>query len=68
MATKPIPYWLGGGTERCDLCAHPHVHQNEYRCAACDRAACEHCVSIDNESGEVLCHECAGEDEDQEDG
>ena len=62
MATtrKTLPYWLSGGTEHCDLCGHPHVLQAQYRCAACDRASCEHCVSIDPRTGEVLCHECAG--------
>ena len=65
MATrKPLPYWLGGGTEACDFCTGRHTPQSEYRCAACDRAACEHCVTIDRETGEVLCHECAAEAED----
>jgi hypothetical protein len=58
------PYWLDGGSETCELCDHPYVLQSEYRCAACDRASCEHCVTVDRETGEVLCHECAkGEEE-----
>lgn len=61
MATKkkPRPYWLAGGTETCDLCEAPHLLQSQHRCAACDRASCEHCVTVDRETGEVLCHECA---------
>lgn len=62
MATNRTPrYWLSGGTESCALCDHPHVREHEYRCAACDRANCEHCVTIDRETGEILCHECAAE-------
>lgn len=61
--TKALPYWLTGGTETCELCEHPHVPQSQYRCAACDRASCEHCVVMDGESGEVLCHDCAAEEE-----
>jgi hypothetical protein len=60
---KTLPYWLDGGTETCEFCTHPHVLQSEYRCAACDRAACEHCVTVDRETGEVLCHECHAEEE-----
>jgi hypothetical protein len=60
-----LPYWLAGGTEICDICEHPHVLQSLRRCAACDRASCEHCVTVDRETGEVLCHEChASEQED----
>ncbi|HEX6161632.1 MAG TPA: hypothetical protein VF111_15755 [Thermoanaerobaculia bacterium] len=64
MATrKSLPYWLGGGTEVCGLCTHRHALETEFRCAACDRASCVHCVAIDRETGEVLCHECvAGEE------
>lgn len=62
MATKkPLPYWLSGVTEPCDLCEQPHVLQSLRRCAACDRASCEHCVTVDPETGDILCHECAGE-------
>jgi hypothetical protein len=53
------PYWLDDGSETCELCDHPYVLQSEYRCAACDRASCEHCVTVNRETGEVLCHECA---------
>ena len=60
---KPLPYWLFGGTEACDLCTHSHVLQAQRRCAACDRGACEHCVVIDRETGEVLCHECVAKGE-----
>ncbi len=64
MATKkPLPYWLSGGTEVCDLCHRRHPLQAERRCAACDRASCEHCFVIDRETGEVLCHECHAEEE-----
>lgn len=66
--TKSRPYWLDGGTETCALCGHPHVLQSQFRCAACDRPNCEHCVVIDRETGEVLCHEChAAEHEAEED-
>lgn len=59
MATKkPLPYWLAGGTERCELCSDRYVLQQEYRCAACDRGVCAECVLIDAATGEVLCHEC----------
>ena len=65
MATpKPLPYWLADGTETCDLCTHPHVLQAQHRCAACDRAACEHCAAVDRDTGEVLCEECRAEGED----
>jgi hypothetical protein len=65
MATnRPLPYWLAGGDEACDLCTHPHVPQSLRRCAACDRGACEHCVEVNRETGEVLCHECVAEGED----
>ena len=60
---KTLPYWLDGGTETCDLCAHPHVLQAQRRCAACDRGACEHCVVVNRETGEVLCHECLAQEE-----
>lgn len=58
--TKTRPYWLGGGTERCELCLDPVLLQAERRCAACDRAVCAHCVEADPETGEVLCSECRG--------
>lgn len=58
---KTVPYWLTGGTERCELCEHTYVLQQEYRCAACDRGSCEGCVEIDAETGEVLCYECRAE-------
>lgn len=62
MATKnPLPYWLDGGTEACELCEHPVVLQAEYRCAGCDRVSCEHCVVVNRETGEVLCHDCHAE-------
>ncbi|HEU4456752.1 MAG TPA: hypothetical protein VFR81_27030 [Longimicrobium sp.] len=64
MATrKPIPYWLDGGSELCDLCEQPHALGTGRRCAACDRPVCEHCVTVDRETGEVLCHECLSEEE-----
>ena len=55
---KTLPYWLAGGTETCELCGHRHVREMQHRCAACDRPNCEHCVVVDRETGEVLCHEC----------
>jgi hypothetical protein len=63
---KTLPYWLDGGTETCDLCEHPHVLQTQRRCAACDRATCEHCFTVDRETGEVLCHECHAESKGEE--
>ncbi|HYW11136.1 MAG TPA: hypothetical protein VE871_04240 [Longimicrobium sp.] len=65
---RTAPYWLDGGTESCDLCEHPHVLQTQRRCAACDRAACEHCVTVNRETGEVLCHECHQAETKREDG
>jgi hypothetical protein len=59
--SKPLPWWLDGGTETCELCEHPHALQSQRRCAACDRASCEHCVTVNRQTGEVLCHECAAE-------
>ncbi len=65
---KTLPYWLDGGTESCDLCEQPHVLQTQRRCAACDRAACEHCFTVNRETGEVLCHECHQDDTEGEKG
>lgn len=65
---KTLPYWLDGGTECCELCEQPHVLQVQRRCAACDCAACEHCVTVDRETGEVLCHECHGAGTQREEG
>jgi len=62
MATKkPIPYWLAGGTEICEVCQQPYVLQGEYRCAACDAAMCEHCI-VHDETGEVFCADCPPDD------
>ncbi len=62
MATKRTrPYWLDGGAETCAFCDHPYVHEHGYRCAACDRGSCEHCVTVDRETGEVLCYDCLAE-------
>ena len=62
MATKTtLRWWLDGGTETCELCEQPHAPQSQWRCAACDRASCEHCVTVDPATGEVLCHACAAE-------
>lgn len=59
MATnKTLPWWLAGGAETCELCTHPHPLQSQFRCAACDRASCEHCVVVNRQTGEVLCSEC----------
>lgn len=65
---KTLPYWLDGGAETCELCTHPHVLQTQRRCAACDRASCEHCIVINRETGEVLCHECHAAESREEDG
>ena len=54
---KPLPYWLDGGTETCSLCELPYVLQQEYRCEACDRPVCEHCIVV-VATGEVFCHAC----------
>jgi hypothetical protein len=59
---KTLPWWLDG-SESCELCTHPYALHTERRCAACDRASCEHCISIDPETGEVICHECAQAEE-----
>jgi hypothetical protein len=62
MATKkPLPWWLDRGTESCDLCEQPHALQSQRRCTACDRASCEHCVTVNPGTGEIRCHDCAGE-------
>ena len=58
-----LPYWLAGGTESCDFCTHTYVLQAEYRCVACDRASCEHCIVVVREPGEVFCPECLAEEE-----
>ena len=66
MTRKSTPYWLEDGTETCELCTHRHVLQAQRRCAACDRPGCEHCVEVDRETGEVLCHECLKGEKDEE--
>ena len=63
MSTKTLPYWLDGGTERCEVCTHPHLLQAQFRCVGCDCAACEHCVDVDRETGEVLCATCRAAEE-----
>ena len=60
---KQRPYWLDG-TENCELCSHPYVHQAERRCAACDRAVCEHCF-VRADTGEILCEECRDQAEEE---
>jgi hypothetical protein len=55
------PYWLLGGTESCHACSHFYVYPMEYRCAACDRGICCHCVRIAVVTGEALCPQCAAE-------
>ena len=59
---KPLPYWLDG-TEICAVCEHPYVLQAEFRCTACDRPNCEHCVVVNRETGEILCHACEHEEQ-----
>jgi hypothetical protein len=69
MAKKAtIPYWLGGGTEVCAGCDHPVVHEQEYRCAACDHVSCEHCVVVNRETGEVLCTGCHAQEHGNQEG
>jgi hypothetical protein len=52
------PYWIDSGTERCTACTHVHVYEMEYRCVACDRGICCHCVRINVDTREVMCPEC----------
>jgi hypothetical protein len=58
---RTLPWWLAGGTDLCDLCEQSHAPQSLRRCAACDRPGCEHCVTVDRGTGEILCHDCAAE-------
>jgi hypothetical protein len=57
----PRPYWLDRGTETCSACTHLYVHAMEYRCVACDRGVCCHCVRISVVGGDVLCPACETE-------
>jgi len=52
------PYWLAGGSERCDLCTHAHVLEMQVRCVGCDRGVCDHCVVRVRETEEVFCFDC----------
>lgn len=52
------PYWLGAGTETCGACTHVYVYEMEYRCVACDRGVCCHCVRVHAATAEVRCPEC----------
>lgn len=61
------PYWLEGGTETCSGCTHLYVYQMEYRCVACDRGICCHCVRFDVTTRDVLCAECQAEAEADDD-
>jgi hypothetical protein len=64
MATQPDrPYWLEDGTESCSACTHLYVYEMEYRCVACDRGVCCHCVRVSVTTGEVLCEACEAEAE-----
>jgi hypothetical protein len=63
------PYWLGDGTERCGACTHGYVYEMEYRCVACDRGVCCHCVRIHATTAEVLwvlCPECEADEREGE--
>jgi hypothetical protein len=51
------PYWLAG-TEGCEACTLHYVREMEFRCVACDRALCVHCVLIVRETREWFCREC----------
>lgn len=63
MRPKPtLPYWLGGGTEECEICEHFYVLEMEYRCANCDRGICGQCAVIVHEAHIVLCYDCQKED------
>lgn len=64
MNNRPnSPYWLAEGPESCSSCTRLHVYEMQYRCVACDRGICCHCVSVSVATREVLCAECAAEDE-----
>jgi hypothetical protein len=57
------PYWLHGGSESCGACTHACVYEMEFRCMACDRGICCHCVGVNVSRQEVLCPECLQEEE-----
>lgn len=57
------PWWLDDGTESCHGCSHLYVYQMEFRCVACDRGICCHCVRVVAGTREVLCAECEAEAE-----
>jgi hypothetical protein len=62
MRTSPVlPYWLDGGTETCSVCTHVHVYEMTFRCVACDRGICCHCVSVRVTSRESFCAACEAE-------
>jgi hypothetical protein len=55
------PWWLDDGTESCCGCTHTHAYEMEFRCVACDRGICCHCVRIVMQTRELLCPECEAE-------
>jgi hypothetical protein len=65
MRTEPgRPYWIDDGTESCGACTHAYVYEMEFRCVACDRGICCHCVGMSVSKREVLCPECLREEGD----
>jgi hypothetical protein len=52
------PYWLVGGTERCEVCYSVYVLEMERRCTDCDRGVCEQCAVHIRERHEIHCHGC----------
>jgi hypothetical protein len=60
---KPVapPWWLEGGTEACSGCTHLYFVEMEFRCVACDRGICCHCVWVADAARTVLCAACAAE-------
>jgi hypothetical protein len=66
--TEPArpPWWLDGGSESCTACTHSYAYEMEFRCVACDRGLCCHCVRLDVSSRTVLCTDCAAETSEEE--
>ena len=60
MATdsRPVPWWLGRGTELCGHCLHLYHYQVEYRCTDCDEPICPDCVVVIRETRNAYCVEC----------
>lgn len=39
-----LPWWAGGGTERCPVCLQLYAYEVEVRCAGCDAPLCPQCA------------------------